>query len=98
MVVGLGLGRIVLDVEPTPPPKKERRKQPPIFGPCLLRPNGWMDQDATWHGGGIDPGNTVLDEGQMPIKGAQPPIFGTCLLRPNGWMDQDVPLAQATVC
>jgi len=20
----------------------------PIFGPCLLWPNGWMDQDATW--------------------------------------------------
>ena len=24
----------------------------PIFGPCLLWPNGWMDQDGTWHGGG----------------------------------------------
>jgi len=24
---------------------------PPIFGPCLLWPNGWMDQDATWYGG-----------------------------------------------
>jgi len=23
----------------------------PIFGPCLLWPNGWMDQDATWYGG-----------------------------------------------
>ena len=22
-----------------------------IFGPCLLGPNGWMDQDGTWHGG-----------------------------------------------
>jgi len=22
----------------------------PIFGPCLLWPNGWMDQDGTWHG------------------------------------------------
>ena len=21
------------------------------FGPCLLWPNGWMDQDATWYGG-----------------------------------------------
>jgi len=24
---------------------------PPIFGPCPLWPNGWMDQDATWYGG-----------------------------------------------
>jgi len=25
--------------------------QPPIFGPCLLWPNGWMDQDAIWYEG-----------------------------------------------
>ena len=25
--------------------------QPPIFGSCLLWPNGWMDHDATWYGG-----------------------------------------------
>ena len=25
-------------------------RSPPIFGPCLLWPNGWMDQDATWYG------------------------------------------------
>jgi len=24
--------------------------QPPVFGPCLLWPNGWMDEDATWYG------------------------------------------------
>ena len=24
---------------------------PPIFDQCLLWPNGWMDQDGTWHGG-----------------------------------------------
>ena len=31
------------------PPKKGT---PPIFGPCLVWPNGWVDQDATWYGGG----------------------------------------------
>jgi len=31
-----------------PPPKGAK---PTIFGPCLLWPNGWMDQDATWYGG-----------------------------------------------
>jgi len=24
---------------------------PPLFGPCLLWPNGWMDQNTTWYGG-----------------------------------------------
>ena len=40
---------IVLDGDPPSP--RQKRAQPPIFGPCLLRPNGWMDQDATWYGG-----------------------------------------------
>jgi len=45
--VGLGPGDIALDGDPAPPSKKSGA-QPPIFGPCLLWPNGWMDQDATW--------------------------------------------------
>jgi len=28
-----------------------KRGKPPIFGPCLLWPNDWMDRDGTWHGG-----------------------------------------------
>ena len=36
--VGLGPGHIVLDGAPLPP--KKRGAQPPIFGPCLLWPNG----------------------------------------------------------
>ena len=43
MVVGLGPGHIVLD--------GDRAAPPPIFGPCLLRPNGGVDQDATWYRG-----------------------------------------------
>ena len=27
---------------------KKGHNVPTIFGPCLLWPNGWMDQDATW--------------------------------------------------
>jgi len=27
----------------------------PVFGPCLLWPNGWRDQDGTWHGSGPRP-------------------------------------------
>jgi len=45
--VGLGPGHIVLDEGPNCP----QRAQPPISGPCLLSPNGCMDQDATWYVG-----------------------------------------------
>jgi len=44
--VGLEPGHIALDGNPAHPPKKG--SQPPIFGPCPLWPNSWMDQDATW--------------------------------------------------
>ena len=55
--VGLGPGHIVLDEDPAPP----KGAQPPIFGPCLLWPNGGMDQDGTWHGG-----DSVLDGDPNP--------------------------------
>jgi len=38
--VGLGPGHIVPDGDPAPLPQAH---SPPIFGPYLLRPNGWMD-------------------------------------------------------
>jgi len=50
MQVGLGPGHIVLDGDPAPLLKKGR--SPPIFSPCLVWPNGCMDQDGTWHVGG----------------------------------------------
>ena len=45
--VGLGPGHIMLDGDPPPLPKKGT--EPPVFGTCPLSPNGWMDQDETWH-------------------------------------------------
>jgi len=44
--VGLSPGHIVFDGDTAPFPPKGH--SPPIFGPYLLWPNGWMDQDATW--------------------------------------------------
>jgi len=41
--VGIDPGHIVLDGHLAP----SKRDTTPIFGPCLLWPNGWMDQDAT---------------------------------------------------
>jgi len=35
------------------PPQKSAEHLSPTFGPCLLWPNGWMDQDGTWHRGGL---------------------------------------------
>ena len=43
-----------------------------------------MDQDGTWHGGGLGPGHIVLDGDPAPLpkKGAEPlsPILGPFLL------------------
>jgi len=50
MEVGFSPGDFVLDGNPDPDPKKGA-EPPPIFGPYLLWPNGWMDQDGTSHGG-----------------------------------------------
>ena len=63
--VGLDTGHIVLDGDPAPPFPKWA--QPPIFGPCLLWPNSWMDQDGTWHEVSLGPGHIVLDEDPVPL-------------------------------
>jgi len=44
MELGLGSGDFVLDGDPAPLSPKGG---PQIFGPCLLRPNGWMDEAGT---------------------------------------------------
>jgi len=68
--VGLGPGHTVLDGDPAPPQKKGA--QPQIFGPCLLWPNSWMDQDAVWWEVGLNTGDIVLDGDPAPLpkKGA----------------------------
>jgi len=48
MEVGLNPGDFVLDEDLAPPQKGSGA---PIFGPCLMRPNRCMDEDATWYGG-----------------------------------------------
>ena len=69
-------GHILLDGDPAPLPKKGT--EPPIFGPCLLWPNGCMDEDATCYDGiGLGPGNIVLDaDPASPFqKGSTAPNF-----------------------
>jgi len=58
-----------------------------IHGPCLLWPNGWMDEDETWCGGRPQPSQIMLnvEPAPLPQRGtAPPPNFGPCLLWPNG--------------
>jgi len=56
----------------------------PIFGPCLLWPNGWMDEDATWYGSRPRPRPLGIRRvPSYPRKGhSSPPLFGPCLLWP----------------
>ena len=49
MKLGLSPGDFVLDGDPTLPSLKRGQSPPPqSFGPCLLRPNDWMDE-AAWY-------------------------------------------------
>jgi len=49
----------------------------PIFGPCLLWPNGWLDQDATWYGGRPQPRRHCIRWGSCSPsqKGTRAPNF-----------------------
>ena len=73
MQAGLSPGHTVLDGDPPPPPQS--LAQPPIFGPFLLWPNGWMHQDATWYGARPQPEGLGVRWGPrcLPKKGAEPP-------------------------
>jgi len=79
MEEGLSLGDFVLDGDPAQPSLKRGRSPPPplspVFGPCPLWPNGWMDQDDTWHKGG--PWCRLhcarLRPSSLHKKGAEPP-------------------------
>ena len=85
MEVGLGLRDSVRWGTHLPPEKGHTHPQP-IFGLCLLCPNGWMDQDVTWYGRMPRPRRHCVRWGpSSPMEGAQhPSFFGPCLLWPNG--------------
>ena len=66
MEIGLGPGDIILYGDPAPHGKGY--SYPPLFGPCLLWPNSWMDRDTTWYGGRPRLGYIVLDGTQLPPR------------------------------
>jgi len=58
----------------------------PVFGLCLLWPNGLLDENATWYGSRPRPrAHCVRQEpSSPPRKGKAPlPLFGPCLLWPR---------------
>ena len=83
MEVGLSPWDFVLDRDPAP---YRKRGEPPIFGRCLLRPNGCMDQDVTWYGGRSRPRRHCVIWGPSnpsPERGPSP--------LPNFWPMSIVP-------
>jgi len=96
MVVGLGPGDFMLDGNPAPLPKKGA--EPPIFGPCPVWPNGWMDQDETWHAGRPRPWPHCVRRGPISLspKGAQPPpqfSANICCGQMAGWIKMPLSMA-----
>ena len=61
---------------PSSPSPKKGTEPPPIFRPCLLWPNDWMDQNATWCGGRPRSKRHCLRwETQLPLKRGTSPTF-----------------------
>jgi len=56
----------------------------PVCDVGVLWPNGWMDQDETWHGGRPWPWPHCVRSDPAPLSiGHSPTLFGPCLLWPK---------------
>ena len=74
--VALGLRDIVFDGD-SAIPRKKAHPPLPIFGPCLLWPNGWMDEDAAWYGSRPRPRPHCTRRGPSSReRGTAAPSFG----------------------
>jgi len=75
METGLAPGDFALDGDLAPLPQKGAQLPSPIFGPCLLWPNGWMGQNDTYHGGRPQPRRLCVRWGLSPsLKRGQSPL------------------------
>jgi len=71
----------------------KRGRSPPIFGPRLLWPNGYMDQDATWHGGSPRPTRhcVLWAPAPPPLKGHSPQFLANVRCgQTAGWTKRPV--------
>ena len=73
-VVGLGPGHILCFMRTQLSPKRGAQ-QPPIFDPCLLWPNRWMDHDATYEWRARPRPHCVRWNPARPVKGHSTPLF-----------------------
>ena len=81
--VGLGLRDIVWDVDPATPRRKGTPTQP-IFGPCLLWPNGgWMKTPLGTEVPRPRPHCIKRGPSSRERGTAASPLFGPCLLWPR---------------
>jgi len=73
--VNVGSGVVVLDGVAAPP--KRGTAPLPIFSSCLLWPNGWMDEDATWYGSRPRPRPHCIRRGPSSSRKGHsgPPLF-----------------------
>jgi len=89
MEVGLGSGDCVRWGPSFSTPKAHPH---PIFGPCLLWPKCWMDQDAPWYRDRPWPRRRCVRwvPSSLPRKRAQPQFSAHFhgMSWPNGWMDE----------
>jgi len=67
------------------PPEKGHTHPHPVFGPRLLWPNGWIDEDAAWYGSRPRPRRHFTRQGPSSRKrGTAAPLFAAhCLLWPR---------------
>ena len=83
---------IVLDGNQAPPTQKGAQQPPPLFGPCLLRPNDWMDQGATGYGGRPWHRPHCVRLGRSSPRSktgdGHSPQFSAHVCWPNGWTHQ----------
>ena len=69
--VNLGSGDVVLYGV------AKKRHSPPVFGSCLLWPNGWIDEDAGWYRSRPRPRPHCIRRGPSSARKGNscPPIF-----------------------
>jgi len=75
------------------PLQKSGTAAPPLFGSCLLWPNGWMDQDSTWYGDKLRPRPRCDRWGPSspPTElGTAAPTFRSMSMWPNGRPSQQL--------
>ena len=82
--IGLGPRHIMLDGDLACPFRKGHSSRP-LFGPCLLWPNGWVEQGVTWYGGRPRPRRHCVTYGPSaptPKKGGTgaPTFQSMCLV------------------